>query len=267
MTCTAQNLRRVFYDSFVARDLAEPLASFDVSAATETVREFMQSRPLTVIGVREYGVVAGVIEQDQLNDHAIAQQVRRLSGATILATTSSLREVVAALNEASFVLVETLGQPVGVIVRADLEKPPMRMWLFGMVTLFEMSITRVLASHYVSDSWMPHLSESRIAKAQELQNERLRRKEAVALVDCLQLSDKGQLFACSEELRFRYWDRSKTQILKVIKELERLRNNLAHSQSYIGQNWDGIVRLAETLDSLIELPSELTGQSSLKPHS
>ncbi|WP_144057787.1 hypothetical protein [Novipirellula maiorica] len=52
-----------------------------------------------------------------------------------MATTTPVQEIVAQLNTQPFVLVSTLGQPVGVITRGDLEKPPMRMWLFGMITL------------------------------------------------------------------------------------------------------------------------------------
>jgi hypothetical protein len=261
---TTQNLRRVFYDSFVARDLAEPLASFDASADTEQVKQFMLGRPLTVIGIRQHGIVSGIIQQDQLNDLAISKQSVDVSSAAIVSTTSPFRDVVAALNEKPFVLVETLGQPVGVIVRADLEKPPMRMWLFGMVTLFEMSITRVLSVHYPNDSWTEKLSGSRVAKARDLQVERLRRNEDVQLIDCLQLSDKGKLFVKSDELRSQYWNRSKTTILTAFKDIESLRNNLAHSQSFIGQNWDVMVRLTDTLDSLLDIPSELISPSSLQ---
>lgn len=263
---TAENLRRVFYDSFAARDLAEPLASFDYTTATAEVKAFMIARPLVVVGIRREGVVYGVLEQSRVDDRPTAEQLTLLSDVSIVTTTSSLPEVVAALDKAAFVLVEALGQPVGVIVRADLEKPPMRMWLFGMVTLLEMSITRILTVRYPHDSWTDQLAASRVEKAQELQAERLRRKEVVELMDCLQLSDKGQLLVKDDELRSKYWNRPKRQILKVIKEVEALRNNLAHSQSFIGQNWDSILRMPDALDGLLSLPVEVTGPSSLEPH-
>ncbi|TWT84033.1 hypothetical protein CA13_55080 [Planctomycetes bacterium CA13] len=263
---TVQSLRRVFYDSFVARDLAEPLASFDVTADVEEVRRFMVSRPLTVIGIRREGVVAGFIEQDNVTDYPLAEQMVALSSAAIVTTTTPFQDVVRSLNETRFVLVSTLGQPVGVIVRSDLEKPPMRMWLFGMVTLFEMILTRIIDGSLANNVWCESLSDQRIAKAQQLQAERTRRKQAVDLIDCLQLSDKGQIFARTQELRLRHWNRSRNQIEKSIKGIESLRNNLAHSQSFTVENWDVIVQLTETLDRLLEVPAEFVAQDSLKPY-
>ena len=262
---TIQSLRRVFYDSFVARDLAEPLASFDRTADVGIVREFMVSRPLTVVGLREFGVMTGYIEQDHIDDRPLGQQLVDLSEATIVTTNTSLRDIVQRLNDNRFVLVSTLGQPVGVIVRADLEKPPMRMWLFGMITLFEMSITRIIDREYPNDAWNELVSEARLKKAQELQAERARRNQPVTLLDCLQLSDKGQLFGRSDELRTRHWNRSRREINKVVKEIESLRNNLAHSQPFIEENWDVIVRLSVTLDRLLEIPADFFSKDSLKP--
>jgi predicted transcriptional regulator len=50
-----------------------------------------------------------------------------LAEVAVVETTTPVQQVVGLLDEASFVLVSTLGQPVGVIMRGDLEKPPMRM--------------------------------------------------------------------------------------------------------------------------------------------
>ncbi|TWU31777.1 hypothetical protein [Novipirellula artificiosorum] len=264
---TVASLRRVFFDSFVARDLAEPLASFDITADVKEVHQFMVSRPLTVIGLRRSGIVDGFIQQENVNDLPLKEQMVDLSMATILATTAPLRDVVRCLNETPFVLVSTLGQPVGVIVRADLEKPPMRMWMFGMVTLFEMVLTRIVDQHHAGNAWCDSLSDARVAKARQLQAERHRRKQNVELIDCLQLSDKGQVLARSQDLRARYWNRSRNHIEKSIKEIESLRNNLAHAQAFTTENWSVIVQLAETTDQLLELPAEFVAQDSLQPYS
>ncbi|GAB5516633.1 MAG: hypothetical protein Rhob2KO_43580 [Rhodopirellula baltica] len=50
---TVRSLRRVFRESIVARDLAEPLASFDDTAALDALREFMLDRPLSALLKRE----------------------------------------------------------------------------------------------------------------------------------------------------------------------------------------------------------------------
>ncbi|MCD0462774.1 CBS domain-containing protein [Roseiconus lacunae] len=262
---SAHGLRRVFRESIVARDLAEPLASFDATSIVDDVREFLVNRPLTVLGIRVDGILAGFLHQGRLDDRPIAQQMHPIAEAAVVATTTPVQEVVTLLNQHSFVFVATLGQPVGIIERHDLEKPPMRMWLFGMITLFEMSLTRVIDQTYPNDSWVCEMSEARADKAKQLQAERARRNETVRLIDCLQLSDKGQVFAKSDELRKRFWDRSKNQIRGVIKDLESLRNNLAHAQPYAATNWDAVLRLSETLDRLLEISPDYVLMNSLQP--
>ncbi|MCC9654534.1 Swt1 family HEPN domain-containing protein [Rhodopirellula halodulae] len=265
IAASAEGLRRVFQESIVARDLAEPLASFDSTSETKVIREFMVERPLTVLGIRVDGIVKGYLHQERLDNRSITDQMHPLEDAAVVATTSAVQSVVNLLDRHPFVLVATLGQPVGVIHRHDLEKPPMRMWLFGMITLFEMSLTRIIDRAYPDESWQASLSEARAEKAKDLQNERARRKESVKLIDCLQLSDKGQIFAKSDTLRERFWKRSKNEIRSVVKDLEKLRNNLAHSQPYTAANWDAIRRLADTLDRLLELSPDYVAVNSLLP--
>lgn len=263
---TEESVRRVFHEGFAARDLAEPLASFDVTTDTRRVRRFMVNRPLRVVGIRDNGLVTGYVEQDEITDQPLAEQAIPLAEASVLTTSAPFQEIITRLDSNRFLIITALGQPTGVIVRNDLQKHPMRMWLFGMVTLFDMKITRLLRGFFGDDGWVQHVSESRLEKAKQLQSERARRKQSVDLMDCLQLGDKGQLMARSGELRERYWNRSRRHIDRVIKQLERLRNNLAHSQDIVTENWEAIVRIAETLDLLFDAPGALPANASFTPH-
>jgi len=49
----------------------------------------------------------------------------------------------------------------------DLEKPPMRMFLFGMITMIEMTMTEILRHRYPNDSWQEFLSDQRLALAKK----------------------------------------------------------------------------------------------------
>ena len=78
-TNTTDSLRRVFYEGFVAQDIAEPLASFDLAADLAEVRSFMVDRPLTVIGLRENGIITHYLEQSEIDDRPLTEQARPLS--------------------------------------------------------------------------------------------------------------------------------------------------------------------------------------------
>ena len=127
---------------------------------------------------------------------------------------------------------------------SDLQKPPVRMWLFGMITLLEMRTTRLIELKCPGDSWKQYLSESRLQKAEALLEERKRRNQNLELIDCLQISDKGQIIARNEEIRRLTRMQSRRQTEQAIKMLESLRNNLAHSQDIISCDWETIVGCA-----------------------
>jgi hypothetical protein len=265
-SATEQSLRRVFLEGFAARDIAEPLASFDATTDIQPVREFMVRRPLSVVGVRRDGLVTGYVQQGNLDDRPLGEQAVPLTEALIITTLADLREVILGLRERPFLLVAVLGQVVGVIMRDDLEKAPVRMWMFGMVTLLEMRLTRLIREFCLGDSWHSYLSGSRVAKARALHAERTRRNQDLDLIDCLQFGDKGQILARSETLRSKVQFGSRGQVEKAVKNLERLRNNLAHAQDIVSENWDVIVELAEDLDSIIKEPEHLPARNSHTPY-
>ena len=153
--------------------------------------------------------------------------------------------------------VRVLGAVGGIITMSDLQKPPVRMWLFGMITLLEMRTSRLIELKCPGDSWKQYLSESRLQKAEALLEERKRRNQNLELIDCLQISDKGQIIARNEEIRRLTRMQSRRQTEQVIKMLESLRNNLAHSQDIISCDWETIVRLCKDMERVISGTEEV----------
>lgn len=54
-----ENLRRVFAEGFAARDIAEPLVSFDASTSTADALKLMTAEDFDVVGVRRESLVVG----------------------------------------------------------------------------------------------------------------------------------------------------------------------------------------------------------------
>lgn len=239
---TTSRLRRVFLEGFTAMDIAEPLVSFDGEADARTVRDFMRKRDYDLVGLRQNGVPCGYVRQADLDTGNCCEYLQPfLPEVDLVADSASLVEVVncLAINERCFVTI--LDQVGAIITLNDLEKPPMRMFLFGMITITEMLITEILRHRYKDNSWQKLLSETRLEKAKALQAERLRRGQQVDLLDCLQFGDKGWIVSYDEELRQAMGQKSRTEARKAVKEFETLRNNLAHTQQIIPTGWQRIV--------------------------
>ena len=250
-TSTIENLRRVFADGFVARDIAESLISFDAATAVSEVAELMDRRNFDVVGVRKEGVVMGYIERADLCGAACGERMRSVEAAMTIAETASLADVVLGLADSPRLFVRVLGAVGGIITMSDLQKPPVRMWLFGMITLLEMRTSRLIELKCPGDSWRQYLSESRLQKAAALLEERKRRNQNLELIDCLQISDKGQIIARNEEIRRLTRMQSRRQTEQTIKMLESLRNNLAHSQDILSCDWETIVELCKDMERVI----------------
>ena len=244
-------VRRVFTEAFSARDIAEPLASFDAEASAAHARDFMEARDFDVIGIRRDGLMVGYAERGSLEGGACGEFRRPFADAIVLEDTAALVNVLLKLNQNPFAFITVLGQVGGIITRADLQKPAVRMWLFGIVTLIEMRFAELIERHCPADTWKTHVSEARLQKAQALLEERSRRNQRLQLFDCLQFSDKGQIVARLEDIRNQTIFASRSQAEAAVKNLEKLRNNLAHAQDILATDWDTILQLCEFFQSSI----------------
>ncbi len=256
-TSTMESLRRIFAEGFVARDIAEPLVSFDASTAAAEVVGVMEKRDFDVVGVRREGSVVGYVERADLCGAHCGERVRAIEATMVLAESSPFADVVLGLANCPRLFVRVMGTVGGIVTMSDLQKPPLRMWLFGMISLMEMRASRLIELKCQGDSWQQFLSESRLQKARELLEERRRRNQNLELIDCLQISDKGQIMARNEEIRRLTRMQSRRQTEQVIRMLESLRNNLAHSQDILSCDWETIVGLCKDMERVVSGTEEV----------
>jgi hypothetical protein len=238
---------RVFLEAFTARDIAEPLPSFDADASGDSVRQALKRQRLEFVGIRKRGAIVGCVAVDSLRNGVCGECLQPFPDADVLPDSAPLLSVLRALHRSPQVFITCFGSVSGTITRNDLQKAPVRMWLFGIVTLIEMRFVDLVDRHCSNEEWTAHVSEGRLAKARELLADRNRRGQSPRLIDCLQFSDKGQLVARIEELRSQTAFPSRRQAETAVKRLEQLRNNLAHAQDIVTADWETIVLLSELL--------------------
>lgn len=250
---TYYNSEKSFVHGTVARDVAEPLPSFDAGTPAMQVKALMDAYGYAVVGVREEGFVTGCLDRaclsDALADVPCRALARPIDPAAVVSDTELLPALVAALNTHEYVFVRLLGAIGGYITRRDLQDPPVRMWLFGMINTYELRLTTLIARRFAGEEWADYLSPARLNKARTLQEERRRRNNEEPLLRCLQFADKLQIVARDEHLRAEVGFVSRKRADFAAKSLERLRNNLAHAQDIVETDWDLIFVLAERLET------------------
>jgi len=140
----------------------------------------------------------------------------------------------------------------GVIRREHLNSPMVRMWLFGLVTLMEMSIAAEIRALWPDGGWRALLTARRLEKAEQLAAERRRQGKPAELIDCLQFSDKAQVLLSDPARREAFGYKSVAAADRAIRDIEGLRNNLAHGQDIVASDWVTIARLSQNLEEFVD---------------
>ncbi|MGD8588090.1 MAG: HD domain-containing protein [Chromatiales bacterium] len=242
---------KLFTEFFSARDIAEPLASFDSHCVADQAAAVMDRKGWFVAGLREEGEVVAYFMREDLKGGFCGDYRREFIRTQKLPGGAPLSDVIYILTRHSSCFIEQLGGVSGIIVREHIDKPVVRMWLFGIITIIESRLVRRITTLYPDDSWIGNLSKNRSEKAREMQSERIRRGQHCTLVDCLQFSDKAQVLLKDDSQLEWMGFRSRSVAKKVIKDLESLRNNLAHSQSIVVHDWPQIARMTQRIHFLM----------------
>lgn len=243
-----EHLFRLFSEAFTAQHIAEPVRSFDASRPCKEVQAMMEVHHLEMVCLREQGVISGYARYDDLIGHSCRENIREFRQGQVISVDSPFSDVIHVLTLQEYGFISVLGEIAGVFSREDLNKPVFRMWLFGIITFVEMDVNKVISHYFQDDSWQVALTEERLQLAKDLQAERLRRGQHCSLLDCIQLTDKGKIIISKHETMAIMGLESRRSAKKVIREMESLRNNLAHAQDIVTYDWGQIVRLAGRLD-------------------
>lgn len=247
-------LQRALSSAFRAGDLADLMLTISARADIGEACELFASSQRRVVCVVEGGRRIGWIASDQVTEaNSISEIMRPFTPESTILDTASIKDVIINLAKHDPLFVQVMGETAAVLTIDDLQEAPMRMWLFGLITLIESLMTRMLIRQFPNDSWCQYLSEGRLAIARNLQQERLRRCEDVELVQCLQLADKGDIVLKYEPAREAIGFESRRKGQEFFSRMENMRNCLAHSNVLPIKDLSLLVTLAENLDRLLNV--------------
>ena len=250
-TPNVTRLSRTFSRSLSALDLAEPLASLDENQPVALGAELMQARNVSVLGVRRAGFVAGWVGRNDLVGGTLGECAREIRRKEVLVESASLDVVLGALTAAEQVFIEWCGEVTAVITRRDLQKPPLRMWLFGAITVLDENLTWAVGELFPNDSWQSQISPGRLEKAVALRAERQRRGSECSLLDCLQVKDKADILISDSNSLTALGLQSRREADRLTSDIEKLRNHLAHAQELEAEHLATAARLASFIHTIL----------------
>ena len=247
-----KDFRQVFDQGLTVRYIAEPLFSFDSQMDAEEVHKIMKQNEFDVAGIREGGSITGMVIRNNLGRGMLGKFKEEINNNSYVQDWEPMLNILESLKYHQQLFVLAMGEVFGIVMLGDLQKAPVRMWFFGVVSLLEMQLLRVIRITFPNEEWKNCLIEERLAMAENIFTQRKEQNIEIDLADCLQLADKIVLVLENEQVMKALGIESKSQGNKLLGKLERLRNDLAHSQDFVTSRWPELVDLMKRAEKFIE---------------
>ena len=233
-------LQDIFIDDITAKYIFEPLACCKITDNLFEVKNTLKQRDFDTLGVVDNnGLKLGYIIREKLGDSAIENYIEKFEIEIVISESTPLSELFEILLDKEYVYVLSKNSIDGIITRADINKPIVRIYLFGLISLFELHLNFWITENYDHESWMDSLNPKRIQSAEKIFNERKGNNVQLTLLECIQICDKRDILKTTDSFtkEFKY---SKKGFERLLKNVEKIRNELAHSQNSIIANLEWI---------------------------
>ena len=253
-TRTAE-LRNVYEQGLTTRILYEPLRCCHLDDPAHEVRDEMARLDFDVVGAleKEQGGAVGYVTREDLTERGCREAMRPFAHADLVSDSTPLIDLLQALSSTERLFVLAGNRVRGIVTRADLQKPPMRVLLFGLISMLEMHLTFWVATEYPGEAWKQALSPKRVEAARALLEQRKQHNEEISEFDCIQFCDKRDLAIDKDVVRERMQLGSKNAAGKVLRAAEELRNGLAHSLGELAtsESWPELASLVKSIEGFL----------------
>ncbi len=231
---TAYNvLEEIFTNQINVLNMAVEVSPLDLNGAKASCRE----NNFDVHLVKEPG-------KDDLTVYVKkTDSVRPVNDSEIIADSTPILDVLEVLCDKEHLFVKVSRNITHIVTRSDLDKIPIRIWLYGIISLFEIELKVAIIDKNIQ--WEKSLAPGRIKNAEKLFDLKKQKNEEIDLLGCTQLCDIGTIvfnsWECFDELF--PLGLSKKKIKSGFKKINGLRDALAHGQK-LPMDWPELYRLA-----------------------
>ena len=256
-----EDLRGLFERAVTVRFIAGfNLVTCDADEDVAAARARMDAHGYDMLPVVTAGAILGYVERDNLEDGRCSACERKLGPSDLVSDATPVLDLLPILRDRQRVFVLQGNRVTGIASRSDLQKAPVRMLLFTLVTLLEMHLQRLVVAHYPLSEWPPPLSQARLQLAERMFAERRDRNEQLELVDCLQFCDKRDLvLRVSAALGYLGFP-TRRALERFLNQAEALRDLLAHGQDLVaGSSWQERIELVADLQRVLQELERTTG--------
>ena len=175
----------------------------------------------------------GVVNvSDKINDYSNKQTVQKffqpISEKLIIGGNSSIIDFIKNIEDEPYKLVISKNKVSGFVTFSDLQKIPVRVSIFSLITELEIAISKFISNKFDDDDdWIKLLSKGRKEKIDLKISQIKQNDNFVSKIIFTELSDKLDIILKLKLLKLS----GKTQ-KKQFEEITKIRNKVAHSSDY-----------------------------------
>jgi len=248
------DLRKVFKNSITVKDISSRFVYKDGDNKVKFIKELLISSDYDVIGIKSSDSSGYVLINDlKSNNGDIIKYVKHFEPSELISETTPLIDIFQLLKKKERIFVLSKNKIDRIVTRSDLQKAPVRMLIFGFISILEMYFLSIIKESYENDSWVEYLNSKRVENAKSVYKLRKEKNEALELIDCIQFCDKRVLLLNNKTLLAQIGFNSKTTFETFLKKTEKIRNEIAHSQMIDSEmSWREVIDVTIKIDRIIE---------------
>ncbi len=138
-----------------------------------------------------------------------------------------------------------------IVTRSDLDKIPLRLGIFGLLSVFETFLKHKVRTEF-EEVYKNSLTEKRLDYAKVLFREKIRKNEDIDLIECLQLGDLRTIFSKEKRYKDLLPGLNREKYDKSLRAIVRLRDSLAHAQPSLPYSWPEIYELLIFMKAIMQ---------------
>ena len=170
-------IRALFEKNITVRSICEPLKACFAHANANEMARLLHERGFDLAGVKDNDTEAikrfvrasALKKGGTVGDHGEDIRLEDL-----ISDATPLAQIFSVLGKRPYSFVLAGGTVSGIVTRADLNKPPARIYLFALVSLLEMHLLFWIRQEF-GNTWLEHLKQNRIDDAKKLFEKRRRK--------------------------------------------------------------------------------------------
>jgi hypothetical protein len=245
------NLKDLFERYITISVITEEFIAFNANEDVEKCFTYMQEKHFDIIGVRENGCIIGYARLSKEDRGLLGEHKIEFKEDEILSDSEPLPEAVHRLAKTPYIFVKVSDEVAGIVTRADLYKPAVRIWLYGLISILEIHMLELIQKTFSVDEWKKCLSAERQQKMSNIYEDRRKHNEEIEEIYCTEFCDKRTIIEKSEVAIKATGFKLRAEFSKNLKKIEVMRNEIAHSCKVSKTQWEIVSELCRKIEFLI----------------